>query len=125
MDMPLSTTMVAYQANIDSVVESSPSSSRTEKADPYAFPAWVVLSSHSHDCLDDIFPSDEAILEAMFGLEQPWGELHYRSYFLPKLDDIECDDYKGIVSENIGMSMVPLGPCLVSTLLLKLHQSGI
>ena len=107
--MPLSTAMVAYQSNLDSVVESSPSSSRTEEEDPYAFPSWAVSSSHSHGWLDDIFPSDEAILEAMSGLEQPWGELHHRSYFLPKIDDIERDDFKAIFSEKIGRPVVPLG----------------
>ena len=39
MDMPLSTTMVAYQANIDLVIDSSTSSSWTEEQDPYAFPS--------------------------------------------------------------------------------------
>ena len=71
MGMSFPTTMVAYQDNLDSVAESSHSSLRTEDEDPYAFPAWAVLSSHSHDFLDDIFPSNEAILKAMFGLEQP------------------------------------------------------
>ena len=66
-------------------------------------------TSHSHDFLDDIFPSDEAILEAMSRLEQPWGELHHRSYFLPKLDDIERDDFKEIFRVKIGRLMVPLG----------------
>ena len=107
--MSLSTSMVAYQANIDHVVESSPSSSRPEEEDPYALPSWAVVSSHSHDYLDDIFTSYEAILEAMSGLEQPWGELHHRYYFLPKLDDIECDDYKASFSEKIGRPVVPLG----------------
>ena len=74
------------------VVESSPSSSWMEEEDPYAFLAWAVSSSHSHDCLDEIFPSNKAILEAMSGLEKPWGELHHRSYFLPNLDRVECDD---------------------------------
>ena len=46
-------------------------------------PVWAVESYHSHDCLNDVFPSDEAILEAMSGVEQPWEELHHRSYFLP------------------------------------------
>ena len=109
MDMLLSTNMVAYTANIDSVLESSPSSSWTEEEDPYALFAWAVLSSHSHDCLNDIFPSDEAILEAMSRLEQTWGDLHHRSYFLPKLDDIEHDDFKVIFVEKIGRPMVPLG----------------
>ena len=39
MDMSLSTTMVAYQANIDSAVESIPSSLQTEEEDPYTFPS--------------------------------------------------------------------------------------
>ena len=71
MDMSFSTTLVAYQANLGPIVDSSSSSSRTKEEDPYAFTSWVVSSSHSHDCLDDIFPSDEAILEAMSRLEQP------------------------------------------------------
>ena len=74
-DVPLPATMVAYQANIGQVAEPSPSSSQTEE-DPYVLPAWVVESSHAHDCLDDVFPSDEAIIEAMSGVEPPWEELH-------------------------------------------------
>ena len=46
----------------------------------------------------------------MSGLEQPWGDLLHRTYFLPKIDDIECDDFKTISSENIGRPVVPLGP---------------
>ena len=38
--------------------------------------------------------------------------MHHRSYFLPKLDDIECDDFKAIFSEKIGRTMVPLGPSM-------------
>ena len=70
--------------------------------------AWALDSSHSHDCLDDDFPSDEAILESMSGVEQPWEELHHRSYFLPKLDRMECDDFREILIENIGSPVVPL-----------------
>ena len=56
---------------------------------------------HSHDFIDDIFPLDEAILEAMNGLEGPWEELHHRSYFLLKLEGIQCDDYRAIFSEKL------------------------
>ena len=38
-DMPLPTTMVAYQVNLDKVVEPSHSSSRIEEEDPYVLPA--------------------------------------------------------------------------------------
>ena len=78
MDMMLPATMVAYQANIGCVAKPSPSSLWTEEEDPYVLPVWEVQSSHVHDCLDTIFPSDEAIIEAMSGVEPPWEELHHR-----------------------------------------------
>ena len=65
----LPTTMVVYQANIDKVADPSLSSSQTEEEDLYVLPAWVVESSHSHDCLDDVFPLDEAIIETMSRVE--------------------------------------------------------
>ena len=70
--------------------------------------SMAVESSHSHDFLDDVFPSDEVILEAMSGVKKPWEELHHRSYFLPKLDRMECDDFTEILSENIDSPMVSL-----------------
>ena len=69
IDMSLPTTMVAYQVHLDQVAEPIPSSSWIEEEEPYVFPAWALESSHSHDFLDDVFPSDEAILEAMSGVE--------------------------------------------------------
>ena len=62
----------------------------------------------NYNNLDNIFPLDEAILEAMSGLEQPWGGLHHKSYFLPKLDDIEHDEFKVIFSDKSGRPVVPL-----------------
>ena len=70
-------------------------------------PAWEVESSHVHDCLDDFFPLDEAIIEAMSGVDPPWEELHHRSYFLPELDHMECDEFREILSEKIGRPVVP------------------
>ena len=40
-----------------------------EEEDPYVLLAWAVQSSHAHDYLDTVFPSDEAIIEAMSGVE--------------------------------------------------------
>ena len=57
-DMPFPAAMIAYQVNLDCVVEPSPSSLRMEEEDPYVMPTWVVESSHAHDFLDDVFPSD-------------------------------------------------------------------
>ena len=44
----------------------------------------------------------------MSSLEQPLREFHHRSYFLPKLDRVECDDYREILSEKFGRLVVPL-----------------
>ena len=35
--------------------------------------------------------------------------MHHRYYLLPKLDDIERDEFKAIFSEKIGRPVVPLG----------------
>ena len=64
-----------------------------EEEDPSVLPAWEVQSSHAHDYLDMVFPSDEAIIEAMSRVEPPWEELHHRSYFLPELDRLEREDF--------------------------------
>ena len=61
-DVPLLAAMIAYQANLKSVTDPSPSSSRTEEEDPYVLPAWAVQYSHAHDFLDMVFPSDEEII---------------------------------------------------------------
>ena len=103
MDMPLPATMVAYQANIECVAKSSPSSSRTEEEDPYVPPGWAVQSSHAHDYLDSFFPSDEVIIEAMSGVEPPCEEIHHRSYFFPELDRFECEDFRAVLSERVGI----------------------
>ena len=44
----------------------------------------------------------------MSGVEPPWEELHHRSYFLPELDHLECEDFRAVVSERVGSPMVPL-----------------
>ena len=106
MDVSLPAAMIAYQANLDYVAEPSPSSSWMEEEDLYVLPAWVVESSHAHDFLDSVFPSDEAIIEAMSGVEPPWQELHHRSYFLPELDRMELDEFGEILGENIDRPVV-------------------
>ena len=107
-DVPLPVVMTAYQVNLDYVAKPSPSSLRMEEEDPYVLPAWEVESSHAHDCLDSFFPSDEAIVEAMSGVEPPWEELHHISYFLPEFDRLEHEEFREILSEKIGSPMVPL-----------------
>ena len=71
-------------------------------------PTWAVESSHAHDFLDDVFPSDEAIIEAIFGVELPWEELRHRSYFLPDLNHMEHENFMEVLIKNIGSPVVPL-----------------
>ena len=71
-------------------------------------PTWAVESSHEHNCLDSVFSLDEAIIEAMSGVEPPWEELHHRSYFLTELDHLEREDFREFLSERIGSPVVPL-----------------
>ena len=77
--MSLSTAEATYQATLDLTMDLGLSTSWKEEEDIFAFPALAVVSSFSHDFHDDIFPSDEAILEAMTSLEQAWEDMHHRS----------------------------------------------
>ena len=108
-EMSLSLGEVAYQAILDLVVDPSPSSLRMKEEDLSALLSWVVTSSHSHDLLDDVLPSHEAILEAMNHPECLWEELHHSSYFLLELEQIKHDDFRMTLSENVRYPMLPLG----------------
>ena len=56
--------------------------------DPYSLPEWVYIpSSSSHDFLNDVLLSDEAIIEAMALSERPWEDNHHRSSVLPPLNE--------------------------------------
>ena len=45
----------------------------------------------------------------MNGPKRTWEDLHHHSYFLPKLQRIESDEFRSTLSENVGCPMVPLG----------------
>ena len=45
----------------------------------------------------------------MIGPEQPLEEIHNRSYFLLKLEWIECDDFSMNLRDNVGHPRIPLG----------------
>jgi hypothetical protein len=83
MEMPLSVAEVAYQDMLNTIVDLDPISSQKDDEDLILEPVWATQSSCSHDCLNDSLPSDEAMLEAMNGLDRPWDDMHHRSYFLP------------------------------------------
>jgi hypothetical protein len=71
MAMPLSTKNIVYQVILDSFADQDPITSHSNEEDPILEPMWATFSSCSHECLDDTFPSDEAIIEAMIGSKKP------------------------------------------------------
>jgi hypothetical protein len=108
MAMPLSTTKIVYQDLLDSFVDPDHVTSSTDEEDLILRPMCTTSLSCSHDFLDEKFPSDEAIIEAMNGSKKYWDDMHHRSYFLPKLERIEQDEFRSNLSEIVGHAIVPL-----------------
>ena len=84
---------VAYQAIFDATVDSISTPPVSEESDEAYFSIWEENSTYSYDFLDMVFPSYEAIMEAMIGLEKICEDLHHNSYFLPELSMIESYDF--------------------------------
>jgi hypothetical protein len=58
--------------------------------------------------LDIVFPSDEALIEAMTSLDKPWDDLHHRSYFLLDLSRIEVREFNLTMTGDISCPINPL-----------------
>jgi hypothetical protein len=108
MAMPLSAVEIAYQVVLDSSTDLDLVTSLTGEEDPILEPLWATSSSCSHDFLDETFPSDEAIIEAINGSDKPWDDMYHHSYFLPELSRIEQDDFRSTLREIVGHVVVPL-----------------
>ena len=78
MAFPMSAAEIAYQSIVDSA-ESIPAPLSPEEFDGDVAPAWTLSSSSTQDLLDTTLPSEEAILEAMTGIDRSWDDLHHRS----------------------------------------------
>jgi hypothetical protein len=77
MAMPLLVVKIVYQAILDSYVNPDPVTSQMDEENPVLRPIWATSLSCSHYFLDETFPSDEAILEAMNVFERPWDDMHH------------------------------------------------
>jgi hypothetical protein len=108
MDEPLSAVEVSYQAIQRAMTDPDQTPSVTEEDDLFPEPVWAQNSSSSQDCLDTIFPSDEAIIEEMVGAERPWGDMHQRSYFLPELSHVENGEFKSAIIRSVDRTVNPL-----------------
>jgi hypothetical protein len=110
MAMPLSTTEVAY--NIVQQTSTNPDPAPPQELDPILEPIWAQDSLTTHDPLDLVFPSDEAILEAMTGPDRPWDDLHHRSYFLPEMRRVEAGEFTTTMN---GDATCPVNPLAMHT----------
>jgi hypothetical protein len=81
MAMPLSMDEFAY--SIVQQASVNPNMTPAQELDPVLEPIWAQGSLADIDSLDLVFPSYEAIIEAMTSLDRPWDDLHHISYFLP------------------------------------------
>jgi hypothetical protein len=91
MTIPLSVAEVAY--SLVQQASATPGPTPAHELDPSLEPIWAQDSLANTDSLDLVLPSDEAIIEAMTGLDKPWDDLHHRSYFLPELSRIEAGEF--------------------------------
>ena len=109
MAFPMSTAEIYYQSVVDSV-ESIPASLPPEELDGDVAPAWTLSPSSAQDFLDTTLPSEEAILEAMTGIDRPWDDLHHRSYFLPDLSEVESSFLSPLSPGPVHPVLNPLAP---------------
>jgi hypothetical protein len=105
MAMLLSAIEIVYKAILESSIDLDHVPSQTVEEDLVLRPMWA---TSSHDLLDETFPSDESILEAMNVFERPWDDMHHRSYFLPSLERTKQDYFRSTLSEIVGHDVVPL-----------------
>ena len=85
----MSTIEISYQEIQNASVDSDQNPSPLEEYDPYTSPVWAINNPNIHDILDQIFSSDEAIMEVMNISEQPWEYMHHQSSCLSNLDSLE------------------------------------
>jgi hypothetical protein len=83
MLMPLSAAEVAYSLVQQALANPDPTPA--QDLDPLLEPIWAQGSLANVDSLDLVFPSDEAVIEAMTSPGKPWEDLHHIPYFLLEL----------------------------------------
>jgi hypothetical protein len=87
MSMPLSAAEVEYSLVQQASIDTDPTPA--QELDLILEPISNQDSLTDTDSLDLVFPSNEAVIEAMTSPYKPWDDLHHRSYFLLELSRIE------------------------------------
>jgi hypothetical protein len=106
MSMPLSAAEVAYSLVQQASTNTDPTPA--QELDPLLEPIFDQGSLANTDSLDLVFPSDEAVIEAMTSPEKPWDDLHHRSYFLPELSRIEAGEFTLTMTGDRSCPINPL-----------------
>jgi hypothetical protein len=83
MSIPLSDAEVAHSLVQQASANLYPTTA--QELDPLLEPIWAQGSLANVDSLDLVLPFDKAVIEAMNSPDNPWEDLHHKSYFLPKL----------------------------------------
>ena len=105
--VPLSVVELTYQAIITTTVDPIlvPPTVSEELEEAY-LPSWADKSLYNDDYLDMVFPSDEAILEAMSRKGKICEYLHRRSYPLSELSRIEHHEFNMRLAEDVGSTNI-------------------
>jgi hypothetical protein len=88
MSMPRSATKVAYSLVQQDLANPDPTP--VQEFDRILEPIWAQGSLADTNSLELVFPSNEAVIEAMTSLNKPWDDLYHRSYFLLELSRVEA-----------------------------------
>ena len=110
MSIPLSAAEVAY--SLAQQASANPDPTPTQESNMILEPIWAQVSLADTNSLDLVFPSDEAIIEAMTSLDKPWDDLHHRYYFLPGLRRIEVGEFTLTMN---GDKYCPINPLATHT----------
>jgi len=112
-DMAMSLSIIEITYNI--VQQTSSNFYPTPPQEPYPIlePIWAQESLTYHDPLDLVFPSDEAILEEMKGLNRPWDDIHHRSYFLLERRRVEVGEFTTTMNGYVSRPVNPLEKYIV------------
>lgn len=108
MAFPMSAAELSYQSIVNSI-DNHPTPFSEEELDGDVTPAWTLDSTSTLDCLDTVLPSEEAIFEAMMGVDRPWEDLHHHSYFLPLLHEVKSR-FSNLHTSDVCTVSNPLAP---------------
>jgi hypothetical protein len=106
MSMPLSIAEVAYSLVQQASANLDPTPA--QEFDQLLEPIWAQGSLANTNSLYLVFPSNEAVIEAMTSPDKPWDDLHHRSYFLPELSRIEAKEFTLTMTGDRSCPINPL-----------------